>query len=370
MANISARSPYIVTINEANQTETKIELFIWNGTGSAPATPTYTLSKLAPSPTSVATHYNISSYIREFLSFATFQNQFDDQSSYTSGNSAWSTAQWCNIEIKKYFKTTGGFSQVGGTESHICFDGYTLYEEGYNYNQGTFLLKQRSYQYLYSDPGNLGTQTFLSTYPFYRPGSLFLYAATNTLSARYINLKTNAQTDVNFTTSGFYVVPRVRLGNYADGNILQLRSGGFTLHSMTFKPKSECKYTPVVVDFVNRYGAWQREYFFKASKTNIEVQNSEYNLLQQTFPNYSTGEGMRKTFNTKYSEKITVNTDWVSEDFSDVLRELMTSERIFVNDKPAKIGTKNIELQKHINTKMINYTLEFEFAYEINNLVV
>jgi len=42
MPNIFARSPYIIEINEAAQTSSKVEIFIWNGTGSAPSTPTYT----------------------------------------------------------------------------------------------------------------------------------------------------------------------------------------------------------------------------------------------------------------------------------------------------------------------------------------
>jgi hypothetical protein len=42
MANINARSPYIITINEALQIETKIEIFLWNGTGSVPTAPLLT----------------------------------------------------------------------------------------------------------------------------------------------------------------------------------------------------------------------------------------------------------------------------------------------------------------------------------------
>jgi hypothetical protein len=39
---IFARSPYIITINSSGQEGSKVELFIWNGTGSAPATAVYT----------------------------------------------------------------------------------------------------------------------------------------------------------------------------------------------------------------------------------------------------------------------------------------------------------------------------------------
>ena len=43
MANINARSPYIIEIDEALQIETKIEIFLWNGTGTVPAAAAYVL---------------------------------------------------------------------------------------------------------------------------------------------------------------------------------------------------------------------------------------------------------------------------------------------------------------------------------------
>ena len=67
MANINARSPYIVTINETSQIETKLEIYLWNGTGSMPASPQYTLSKLIPSSNSPATYYDVSPFIREYI---------------------------------------------------------------------------------------------------------------------------------------------------------------------------------------------------------------------------------------------------------------------------------------------------------------
>ena len=44
--SIFARSPHIISVAEILNTGSKIELFLWNGTGSAPASPQYTLSKL------------------------------------------------------------------------------------------------------------------------------------------------------------------------------------------------------------------------------------------------------------------------------------------------------------------------------------
>lgn len=92
--------------------------------------------------------------------------------------------------------------------------------------------------------------------------------------------------------------------------------------------------------------------------------------MQSTIPNYNTLEGQRKVFNTSAKKSIKVNTDWVTEDYNELLKELMVSEKILINNYPAKLNTKSTELFKNINQKMINYSLEFDFAYNaINNVI-
>ena len=66
---IFARSPYIITIDEGAQEATRLELFIWNGTGAAPAAPTYLLGGKVPSINNVETFYNIAPFIREYFDF-------------------------------------------------------------------------------------------------------------------------------------------------------------------------------------------------------------------------------------------------------------------------------------------------------------
>lgn len=357
MAYIFARSPYIVEINENDQVETKIELRIWNGTGSAPTNPTYTLSKLIPSTSNRLTTYNISPYIKEFLSHPLFTNNH-------SAIAFLPSEEYCNVQVKRYKRVGSTWTQVGSTENHYGFDGYGLYTEGYNKNLGEFLLNPKTYHYHYVAGANLNNE------PFKRAGN-FTALGGEDKEVFYLELGTGALTRVALPLERWYIIPRVFSNYMARGCTTSIcRGGGETCALIgTFKPKTECKYTPICCDFINRYGAWQREYFFKASKNSINVENSEYNLYQ-AFVNYDTKEGQRKIFNTNYTENITVNTDWVSEDFSDNLRELMTSERILLDNRPVKLNTKSVELQKHINTKMINYTLEFQYAFDIINNVI
>ena len=66
-----SRSPYIIEVDDATQTGSKVELFLWN-TGSIPADPQYTLTKLIPDSKNTKKYYNISPSVREYYKFLSF----------------------------------------------------------------------------------------------------------------------------------------------------------------------------------------------------------------------------------------------------------------------------------------------------------
>ena len=86
--------------------------------------------------------------------------------------------------------------------------------------------------------------------------------------------------------------------------------------------------------------------------------------------NYNTKQGQRHEFNLNGKKSIKVNTDWVDESFNLTLKELMLSEKILIDGYPAKLVTKSTELYNNINTKQINYTLDFDFNYNTINDVI
>jgi hypothetical protein len=314
-----------------------------------PSTPQYTLSKLIPSSNNPATYYDISPYIREYISHASLQT-------ITTVISATPSTQWCNVGLKLFKKISTSFIQVGTTQTHFGLDGYGFYLDGANPALGNYLLSSSTYTYNYDLSGEYGWLT--------------LYTGSGN-SVRYTNLNTSVVSTTALTTNEWRDVPRVRSGNYADGNLLEIIDGGLNvLYSATFVPKEECKYTPIQIDFVNKFGAWQREWFFKASYDSLSVENTEYNLMPESYPTYDTKEGQRKVFNANGKETIRVNTDWVNESFKEVIKQMMLSERILIDEKAAKLNTKSIDLKKSINTSLISYEMEFEYAYDTINSVV
>lgn len=354
--SIFARSPYIVTISEAGQEGSKVELFIWNGTGPAPTDPTYVLSKLIPASNNVETFYNLSPYIREFISWNTRQQIYN---TFPASN----TSQWCNVQFKRY-KLDSGVYTLLNTTTLKAFDGFGYYEDGFNpslnedilHDEGTF-----NYYYTGSSP---------NVFTSLRAGHIMVQSATS-YKAKYTNLSTGATFTQALTNNQLTDVPRVYQNYYAAGNKLEILNNiDSVLWTAYFVPKENCKYDAVLCDFVNKYGCWQRTWFYAASNDTFSVENTEYNLMQSKFPNYNTLEGQRKVFNTTAKKSIKVNTDWVEESYKDLLKQLMASERILINSLPVKINTKSTELFKSINTKTINYQLEFEFAFNaINNVI-
>jgi hypothetical protein len=351
MANIFARSPYIIRIAQAGQVGSRLTIFLSNSATFTPL-PQYSLSKLIPSPTNVETLYDISQYIREYIRFLACSS---------GGNSSIPnpTNERVNVQLKLYTDNGVTITQVGATQTHIGFDGYTYYEELYNKDLGNYGLDEGTYYYNpTSDAGKIRVTTIINSV------------------ARYTNLSTGTLTSIGLAT-GTFDIPRVRTTELAVGNKVEILNPAQVIQkTYYFYPLDECKYTPVIIDFVNRYGAWQREFFFKASNDTFNVENTEYNLMQtsrfasipSTF--YSGLEGQRKVFNANAKKSIKVNTGWVKETWKEVLKQIMLSERILIDDKPAKINTKSTELFKQINTKQINYSLEFEFAFDVINSVI
>ena len=347
MANIFARSPYLIRIAESGQNGSKVELFLSATTFSG--SPQYTLSKLIPASNDVETLYDISPYIREYISFT--------QPSEPTTSVANPTNERVNVRVKRY-KLVGSTYTLLNTIDYIAFDGYTDYETGYNYDLSNYALDEGDYYYWEGD-GYAGQIRAIT-------GASF--------TAKYTSFHPTPTVTSIAISSGTYDIARVLDANLSVGNKLEILDTSLDVQATyNFYPQDECKYTPVRLDFVNRYGAWQTEYFFKASNDTFSVENTEYNLLQTNSYNYNTSEGQRKVFNTNGKKSIKVNTGWVDETWNETLKQIMLSERILILDGiylPVKINTKSTELFKHINTKQINYSLEFEFAYDVINSVI
>jgi len=358
-----SRSPHIITIDVATQTSTRIELYLWN-TGSQPASPQYTLSKKIPSSNNIATYYNISPYTEEYYNFTTFQNI------YNTYDTAISTDFVVQYAVEK-FKTIGGVETTAGSETGEFMYGYGEYMEGANpVGFTTVGLDEGTYFYNYDS--DLATSQANAM-----AGTIDVNFTDVNEFIRYTNLRTGVVTNIAFSTLGLRTFPRVHDSNLADGNKTELIRGASVRWTGTFKPQCEVKYQPVVVDFINKYGSWARIFFQKAKKRNINVKTDNYKINPATIPYSQTAQGQIKEFNTTGTETIKLNTGWVNDNYAEYLQQLLLSEKITLLDyetdtqyTPVNVKTKSIEKQTGLNNGMMNYSLDFDFAFDIINNVV
>jgi len=358
-----SRSPYIIEIAETGQTGSKIELFLWN-TGSQPASPQYTLSKKIPASNNIKTYYNISPYTQEYYNFTTFQNI------YNTYDTAINTDYVVQYAVKKYKDVSGTFTLLS-TETGEFMNGFGYYMQGANpLNFITVGLDEGTYFYNYDSA--LPTDQANSM-----AGSLDVFFSDSNFFIRYTNLRTNVQTDIPYSTLGLRTFPRVHLSNLADGNKVELLRGASVRWTATFKAQCELKYFPVQVDFINKYGSWARIFFQKAKKRNINVKTDNYKINPATIPYSQTAQGQVKEFNTTGKETIKLNTGWVNDNYAEYLQQLLLSEKVTLLDyetdtqyTPVNVKTKSLEKQTGLNNGMMNYSLDFEFAFDMINNVV
>ena len=358
-----SRSPHIITIDETSQTSTRIELYIWN-TGSQPASPQYTLSKKIPSSNNTATYYNISPYTQERYRFTTFQNI------YNVYDQAISTNFVVQYVVEK-FKTVGGVESSAGTETGEFMNGYGYYMEGANpVGFTTVGLDEGTYLYNY-DSSIVASQANAMA------GTIDVNFTDVNEFIRYTNLRTGVVTNIAFSTLGLRTFPRVHDSNLADGNKVELMRGASVRWTATFKAQCEVKYQPVIIDFINKYGSWARIFFQKAKKRNINVKTDNYKVNPSSLPYSPTAEAQVREFNTTGKETIKLNTGWVNDNYAEYLQQLLLSEKITLLDyetntqyTPVNVKTKSLEKQTGLNNGMMNYSLDFEFAYDLINNVV
>jgi len=353
MIVISARSPYQIVINIANQTSTRIELFIYNKGTSIPTIPTYTLSEPIASVTQRETNYNISSFLLEYM----------NPISMGSGGAVASNTDWCLCRVKTY-ATVAGTESLQTTTDYVAVNSYTEVIDGYNADN-------------FSDDGNWA---FLGNNPNIRlkynvriPYYNFIgtRASGITYSAKYYNASGSLISTTNFITSGSteiinYKVP-LAVTNSVRCDIE--RTGDEVIKSIFCEPLEECKYQPVDCTFVNKYGGWQLFTFFKANTFSISTKGSEYNLMQANI-NYDYLRGQRKTFNINGTQSIKLNTGFVDENYGELIKQLMLSETILLNDLPVNVKTKSLTYKTHLKDKNINYEIEFEYANNLINDIV
>lgn len=137
---------------------------------------------------------------------------------------------------------------------------------------------------------------------------------------------------------------------------------------------SNCsKYEKRRLIFFNKLGGYDTFTFNKLSKEKADIDRSNYkkNLGSYASANsfvYSKNDRANSQFHTKIKDKISLESDWITEEQATWLEELLTSPDVYLDDGtaliPINITNGSYEKKKTVNTKMFNLSIEYTLSYD------
>jgi len=347
MKKIFVRSPYTIAIDEAGQIGSRIELFVWNLGSVEPSDPSYTFTKDIVSATQTENVYNISNAIREYISII---RPIDGSGSV----SVEEANNYCFAKVKRYYKDDTNTFNLIDEETFVCFEGYTNFLGGANQNY---------------------TSTFVPLFnqnlKIYKDETAVNYVNVWLEVGEYRFQQPFGNTTIVVTESALYRLEYSATATYTLQEKIDLDPGFMYVTLFTFDVETICeaKYTPLNCAFINRFGGWSFFTFFKANQQSIEVKSNTFNLMPQSW-NYNTYVGANKNFNFSGTQKITCNTGWIDESHFELIQDLMVSETILLDNVPVICKSQSTDIKTHLKDKNINYTINFEYNYNLINDVI
>jgi hypothetical protein len=375
---INLRSPYYISTSLPNTAYATLEISIWNGDKNTPVTAQYNLRKSAIG-TSIDVIFEISELVRDYLDI-TFDGNYTGQT------------VWVQLAHNAYNSSDGVIFTNTGTS--IAFDGYYYFEEGalpldyislFISNRELFVLEDNVFRipiYTNNNP----------TVVFYKDGEVIASEVfvPDTGSANQIKYVSVYGDSVNWDTYQERILNEN--GSYEDSSCLQSFLNSYSIGAVdkitisdsngieTIKVNviKECKYEPKKVTFINKWGALQDMYFFKKAVEQMTVEKESYksNILS-SLGNYNRSSHVNRNFNVIGNESITLSSGFLSEEYNEVFKQLLLSEKVWVTNilatgeqvLPINVKTSDITYKTSLNNKLVEYTIEFDKSFDtINNI--
>ncbi len=380
---INSRSPYYIKYDNSNDTgnnasdlyNVELSIYIYNGEKivDRPASPQYTINKIALTGTLYIT-IEISELIRDYLK-TEYYNQAVD-------------AVWVEV-IGDTFDNTGD-QKKAYNDIYLGLDGWGYFEEGINPRSSidptqpsfTPIVLQDNMTVYFVKGRDIRIPLFSETEP----------TITTNVTSELWNLVDNfwevedtfwngSSTTQNIVDSDFsydkiqYL--NLTTNNAATGDTIRIESTIGTLQSFTITLVEICepRFDQYRSVFYNKYGALQTFWVNKKSVESTKVKSEEFhtNLVDLDTVTYSTTRHNKKRFQVEANKSISTNTALLDDSQNKPLEQMLASEQIWLEKTqnasevyPVIIRTTNLTHKTGVNDKMIQYSIDFDFA---NNMI-
>ena len=385
---INVRSPYYLKVTPAANTITSVQmqLYIYTGTKLTPPTSNelrYTLSK-TPIGSNNYIVFEIAELIRDYLDIE-FDGEYDSQ------------AVWVRPDFT--ITTTGGTENPTEID-YIAFDGYGYFEDNINPELSRTYLQSNNTIFRLNDY-NLRVPVFTEdtdSVSFLYKGEVkrvqTISSSTNTNGQiEYISVSGADNTD-NYkervlADGGTFEDNSLLddfLGNVDIGLIDELyinSDNGTEVIKVNTEPCT--RYNPYKITFVNKFGALQDIYFSLKSTESISTKGETYkaNIVDFDTLTYDSYKPQVAQYNKSGKESITLNTNYLNEQYNEVIKQLMLSEQVWLtklldpvtdsDNKETVLSvvpkTSSINYKTSVNDRLVQYTIDFDYAFDKMNTV-
>lgn len=371
---INARSPYYIKqVADTGKTLQSVELnlFIYPGLKGTdkPTTATYTLTKTPL--LSVANNYvvfEISELIRDYL-YTEYYNEAQD-------------AVWVEADIDyTHTDETTGSNNI----DYLAFDGFGLFNEGANPRTSTdptqssftpmVLQSNRTVYFvrgqdikipIFSEP-EPSIVTTIGSGVWNEVG--VYWEETNPIWDSTSTSQSVTDSDDSDDKIQYLIIE----SDYAtDGDTITITStqGSSQTTVITLRELCDPKYTPIRMIFYNKYGALQDVYANKKSTSDLKIKDENYktNTFDLASLTYSTNSPTVQRFRVQANESVNVNTDFYVEEMNEPIKQMLLSENIWLEIDgeiiPALVKDTTFKQKTHVNDKLIQYSFNFEYAFD------
>lgn len=144
----------------------------------------------------------------------------------------------------------------------------------------------------------------------------------------------------------------------------------YNSQTITLLIEDECRYTPLDVYFQNKEGAVMVLPFFKA---NVKSLSTTSEMFESDRGQPLAGNHQYVKYNINGKSKIKINSGFVAEEMNDIFKQLMLTEKAWIYENelltPINLGSTSLEYKTRQKDRLINYEIEFDYAFnEINNV--
>lgn len=353
---INVRSPYYIKVEPSVGSLVSVQMELYIYTGVSTSTPSssnlrYTITK-TPLDSDNYVVYEISELVRDYL-----DTEFDG--TYTS------YSIWVHPKFTiSYTYISGDYTETPTPINYIALDGYGYFTDSINPEL------QRD-----------ALQSNLIIYKDANEDVILPVFAEDTNTVKYYQDATLRHT-VTITDNGNtnqkiqYISSSVVTGTF---NKIVVNYGSGTDKTFTVEELQCSKYTPIKTTFVNKFGALQDMYLELKNVESLNTQSESYKSTSLDFSStvqYDKHIHQKKLFNKLGNESIVTNTGYVDETYNEVIKQLMLSEEVWLEKLdgtgdifPVNLTSQSLQYKTSVNDKLVQYTLNFEYSFDLINNV-